>query len=109
MKEKRTHSSKQQPVHVIQCGNVVAAIHFRQSNCGLQYYDFALTRTWKSLASGKQARAATFFAENHNDLIQAITKASSWINEQRESEDADINNLQSPEPLEGQRSMSPQT
>jgi hypothetical protein len=88
MNDKRKHTNRQQPVHTIQCGDVVAAIHLRQSNCGLQYYDFTLTRTWKSLASGKQARAVTFFENNQKDLCQAITEASTWIRERQRNQTA---------------------
>ena len=79
MTEKKTVATKQKPEHTFSCGEITAHVYLRQSNCGYSYYDFALGRTWKSMATGKEGHGASFFEKNEEDLIDAVRKASAWI------------------------------
>ena len=79
MAEKKTSTTKQKPEHTVTCGEVTASIYLRQSNCGFPYYDFALGRTWKSVATGKECHGATFFDKNEEDVVEAVRKAAEWI------------------------------
>jgi hypothetical protein len=70
------------PVHTVREGAVAASIWLRQSPPGLLYYDFSLSRSWKSMNTGKTGYSKNFFARNRDDLIRVVEKASAWIEEQ---------------------------
>jgi hypothetical protein len=67
------------PVHTIRSGAVAASIWRRQSPAGYVYFDFSLTRSWKSLSSGNTGYSKNFFARNQMELAQVIEQATSWI------------------------------
>ena len=67
------------PVHTIREGAVGASIWRRQSPSGYAYYDFSLTRSWKSLSSGSPGYSKNFFARNEAELTAVIQKAAAWI------------------------------
>ena len=69
------------PIHVIREGAVEASIYVRQSPSGYSYYDYALSRSFKSLSSGKIGHSKNFFSRNQHDLGIVIEKASTWISE----------------------------
>jgi len=79
MTGKKQTVGKQIPVHTVRCGQVTAAVYLRQSNAGYAYCEFALTRSWKTMATGKESQGSTFFAEHEKDLVQAIHEASEWL------------------------------
>lgn len=74
------------PVQVVRKGAIAASIWRRQSPSGFAYYDFSLSRSWKSMSSEKTGYSRNFFETNQTDLIEVIAKASAWIIEKRESE-----------------------
>ena len=80
--EKKKANANQKPVHVVRCGEVTAAIHQRQSNAGFTYCDFALSRSWRSMASGKETHGSAFFANHEQDLIRAVQEAATWLRQQ---------------------------
>jgi hypothetical protein len=69
------------PIHVIREGTVAATISKRQSPSGYSYYDYSLSRSWKSLSSGKTGYSKNFFSRNQHDLFMVIEKATKWISE----------------------------
>ncbi len=79
MTGKKQTTGKQSPVHSVRCGQVTAAIYLRQSNAGYPYWDYSLSRCWKSMATGKESQGSSFFAEHENDLVRAIHEASEWL------------------------------
>jgi hypothetical protein len=79
MAEKKSTNGKQKPVHVVRCGEAIAAIYLRQSNAGFSYYDFSLGRCWNSLATGKESHGSSFFEKNEDDLLQAVRQAAQWV------------------------------
>jgi hypothetical protein len=74
------------PVHVVRKGAIAASVWQRQSPSGYAYYDFSLSRSWKSMSSDKMGYSRNFFETNQADLIEVIQKVSAWITEKRESE-----------------------
>ena len=80
IKKKKT-TAAETPVHTIRAGAVAASIWRRQSPAGYVYFDFSLTRSWKSLSSGNTGYSKNFFARNHQDLGQVIEQATQWIAE----------------------------
>ena len=74
------------PFHTIRSGAVVASIWRRQSPAGYVYFDFSLTRSWKSLSSGNTGHSKSFFAKNQEELLKVIQQASQWIAEHEQRE-----------------------
>ena len=85
-KRKETEIEGTDPVHVVRKGAIAASIWRRQSPSGFAYYDFSLSRSWKSMSSEKMGYSRNFFETNQADLAEVIEKASAWIIERRESE-----------------------
>lgn len=69
------------PIHTIRVGAVGASIWRRQSPAGYVYFDFSLSRSWKSLSSGNTGHSKNFFASNQQDLVRIIEQAARWISE----------------------------
>ena len=67
------------PVHTIRAGAVAASVWRRQSPAGYVYFDFSLSRSWKSLSSGNTGHSKNFFASNQNDLARVIEQATCCI------------------------------
>jgi hypothetical protein len=76
---KKKSATTETPIHTIRAGAVAASIWRRQSPAGYVYFDFSLTRSWKSLSSGSTGYSRNFFARNHAELAEVIDKASRWI------------------------------
>jgi hypothetical protein len=74
----------QDPVHVVREGALAASIWLRQSPSGYAYFDFSLSRSWKSMSTDKTGYSKNFFENNKRDLISVIEQASAWIAAQRE-------------------------
>ena len=70
------------PVHVVRIGAIAASIWLRQGQNGYAYYDFTLSRSWKSMNTGKEGYSTTFFERNAEDLTRVISEAAAWISQQ---------------------------
>ncbi|XZE20306.1 hypothetical protein SH449x_000173 [Pirellulaceae bacterium SH449] len=81
--KKETDGEAMDPVHVVRKGAVAASIWQRQSPSGYAYYDFSLSRSWKSLSTDKTGYSRNFFETNEGDLVEVIQKASAWITQNR--------------------------
>jgi hypothetical protein len=79
LEPKKKKKPTETPVHTIREGSVAASIWLRQSPAGFAYYDFSLTRSWKSLSSGNTGSSKNFFARNQKELAVVINKACAWI------------------------------
>jgi hypothetical protein len=75
-----------EPVTVIRKGAIAASIWQRQSPSGYAYFDFSLSRSWKSLSTEKMGYSRNFFETNENDLMEVIQKASAWITQNKKQE-----------------------
>lgn len=67
------------PVHVVRKGAIAASIWQRQSPSGFAYYDYSLSRSWKSMSTDKTGYSRNFFDSNQDDLVEVIRGASAWI------------------------------
>lgn len=85
-RKKDTDGETTDPVEVIRKGAIAASIWKRQSPSGYAYYDFSISRSWKSMSSEKTGYSRNFFDSNKADLFEVIEKASAWITEKRTSE-----------------------
>lgn len=86
MSEPRTEPNKKsrgeaaaKPVHVIREGGVAASIWLKQSPTGYYYYDYSLSRSWKSVSTGKTGYSTSFFERHCEELLRVITAATAWI------------------------------
>ena len=77
------------PVHVVRKGAIAASIWQRQSPSGFGYFDFSLSRSWKSMSTEKTGYSKSFFESNQADLIEVIQLASAWITANRPAETGD--------------------
>jgi hypothetical protein len=74
-----TKKSATKPIKVIRHGAVAASIWHRQSPSGFKYYEYSLSRAWKTSKTGREGYSANFFAANEPELQAAVREASSWI------------------------------
>jgi hypothetical protein len=88
MTEERNESKKKKaegeikttdPVQTIRDGAIAASIWRRQSPSGYAYYDFSLSRSWKSTSSGKTGYSQNFFGRHRAGLVSVIERASEEI------------------------------
>lgn len=73
------------PIKTIRHGAVAASIWRRQSPSGFEYFDFSLSRSWKTQKSGREGYSPNFFANNETELQATINEAASWIAGQQAS------------------------
>jgi len=78
-KEKKKGSTL---AHTVRRGAIAANIWLRQSHAGFVYYDYSISRSWKSTKAGKEGYSSSFFPENKMALLDVIAAASDWIAEQ---------------------------
>ena len=69
------------PIQVIREGAIAASIWQRQGPSGYAYYDFTLSRSWKSVSSGRTGYSKNFFSRNADELLSVTRKATEWIAE----------------------------
>lgn len=78
-KKKKAVADASAPVHTIRRGAVAASIWLRQSPSGYPYFEFSLSRSWKSMNTDKAGYSKSFFAKNQDELTAVIKDAASWI------------------------------
>jgi hypothetical protein len=78
------------PVKTVRHGAVAASIWRRQAPSGFEYFDFSLSRSWKTQSTGREGYSPNFFASNLDDLQATIGEAASWIASQQASMNADM-------------------
>lgn len=83
MEEQRSKPAKknegQQPEKVIRHGAVAASIWRRMSPSGFAYFDFSLSRSWKSLSTARTGYSNNFFAQHQPELQKTVEEACAWI------------------------------
>lgn len=82
----KTKKTQQKPARTIRNGAIAASIWKRQSPSGFEYFDFSLSRSWKSQSTDREGYSPNFFTRNEEELKQTIAEASAWI----ESQQADM-------------------
>lgn len=81
--------STAKPVKTVRQGAIAASIWKRQASNGFEYYDFTLSRSWKTQSSGREGYSPNFFSQNAAELQSVIQEAASWIAGQQASLQAD--------------------
>ncbi|QDT52787.1 hypothetical protein Pan44_07990 [Caulifigura coniformis] len=69
-----------EPAKVIRQGAIAASIWKRQSPSGFAYYDFTISRSWKT-QTGKTGYSRSFFGANQEALLHVVTETTKWIAE----------------------------
>ena len=89
-KEKKEQSQSKAesspPVHVVRWGAIAASIWRRQAPSGFPYYDFSLSRSWKSLSTNKTGYSKNFFADHEQELMEVIRETCAWIAARKEED-----------------------
>jgi hypothetical protein len=67
-------------VKTFRAGAVAANVFARQASGGFEYFDFSLSRAWKS-ANGKEGYSQGFFAANREALKEVVDQACDFIDE----------------------------
>lgn len=76
------------PVQVIRDGAIAASIWKRQGPSGYAYYDFTLSRSWKSASTERTGYSKNFFSRNVEELLFVTRKATEWISEREQNDEA---------------------
>lgn len=74
------------PVHVVREGAIAASIWKRQGPSGFAYFDFTLSRSWKSASTERTGYSKNFFSRNIDEIISVSRKAAEWIAEHEQKE-----------------------
>jgi len=77
-----------QPVKVVRRGAIAASVWRRQAPSGYPYYDFSLSRSWKSLSTDKMGYSKKFFADHVKQLEEVIQETAAWIDAQKVQDQA---------------------
>lgn len=89
MSETTKKKTSTKPVKTIRQGAVAASIWKRQAPSGYEYYDFSLSRSWKTQSTGREGYSPNFFAGNAAELQAVVEEAASRIASQQASRQAD--------------------
>ena len=81
-----TSNNGQSPVHTIRRGAIAVSIWRRQSQAGTEYFDFSISRSWKSQDTDREGYSSSFFSRNVPELTEVITLASAWIDDQEKAD-----------------------
>lgn len=74
----------ERPVHMVRRGAIAASIWQRQTQTGFAYYEFTVSRAWKSKTGDREGYSQSFFTRNTTDLSIVIKDASRWISEREQ-------------------------
>lgn len=72
-------SQRLQPERTFRSGAIAASVWQRQTATGSVYFDFSLSRSWKSSTTDKEGYSTSFFPRNAEALADVIQRASDWI------------------------------
>lgn len=73
------------PVKTIRHGAIGASIWKRQATSGFEYFDFTVSRSWKTTSTGKEGYSNSFFVLNADALQAVIQEAADWMESQQAS------------------------
>ena len=73
------------PVKTVRRGAIAASIWKRQATSGFEYFDFTVSRSWKTSSTGKEGYSSSFFVRNAEELQAVIQEATDWIESQQAS------------------------
>jgi len=88
MESKKNTKSKAgaKPAHTIRKGAIAANIWKRQTQTGFTYFEYSLSRSWKSQSSEREGYSTNFFPRNEEAIGEVVKDASAWIEAQNPDE-----------------------
>ncbi len=96
-KKNKQQGEERKPVQTFREGAVGASVWLKQSNTGFWYYDFSLSRSWKSMSTGKDGYSSNFFDRNRENLKAVIDQCCDYIEDKiSNAETVTINATQDP-------------
>ena len=81
-KKPNKKKGKAELVKTIRHGAIAANIWQRQTQTGFPYFDYSLSRSWKSSTAGKEGYSQNYFTQNADQLLACVAAATKWIQEQ---------------------------
>ena len=78
-KKIKPEAETRRPVQTFRTGPVGGSVWLKQSNTGYWYYDFSLSRSWKSMSTGKDGYSSNFFERNREELHKTIDECCDYI------------------------------
>lgn len=75
----RSRVTAERPVHMVRRGAIAASIWQRSRDAGGVYFEYTLSRSWKSQNGGRQGYSHGFFSRNVGELSEVINEATRWI------------------------------
>ena len=80
-KAKNQSNEASELAHTVRDGAIAANIWKRQSQTGFPYFEFSLSRSYKSVSSGKAGYRSNFFSRNEAQLLKVVAEACRWISD----------------------------
>ena len=78
-KKNKSEAESRKPIQTFREGAVGGSVWLKQSNTGYWYYDFSLSRSWKSMTSGKDGYSQNFFERNRDELHAVVDSCCDYI------------------------------
>ena len=82
----RKNQEPKDPVHTIREGAIAASIWKRQGPSGFAYFDFTLSRSWKSASTERTGYSKNYFSRNVDEIVSVTRRAAEWIAEREQTE-----------------------
>lgn len=80
-----TNEQQQGPVKTFRQGGVAASIWRRERPDGSEYFDFSMSRSWRSHDGKQFGYSSNFFASNEAELTTVIEDACQWIADRQDN------------------------
>ena len=77
--QQATPEAAARPVTTFRHGAIGASIWAQKTAGGEEFYNFTLSRSWKSDATGKSGYSGSFSERNGEDLYKTIKDCVQWI------------------------------
>jgi len=85
-KKKTKTTTGPKPVHTVRRGAIAANIWQRQSQTGFIFFEYSLSRSWRSQSTEKEGYSSNFHTRNKAALTEVIAEASAWIEAQGDAD-----------------------
>jgi hypothetical protein len=88
MPERKKREPKEEVLHTVRHGQVVATVELRQANSGFLYESITFSRRFVARSSNKESSANCFFSHQEADLKAAIADACKFVRERANGTEA---------------------
>jgi len=81
-KKKTKSKTTPKPVKTFRQGVLAAHVWKRQSQTGYSFFEFSISRYYKSQNGDKEGYSSNYFARNQSAIVEVVQQASAWIENQ---------------------------